>query len=52
MNDEKGFFAELFTFARENWMWWALPIALVLLLLLFAVLAGSGEEGGFVYPLF
>lgn len=43
--------AELLGFARENKMWWIVPIVVVLLLLTLFVVVGS-FVAPFLYPLF
>ena len=50
--DEKGFLAELLYFARTYWLWWVIPIGLVILATLVLVVANSGGESGFDYHLF
>ena len=52
MSDDRGFFAELLLFARYYWLWWVLPIVVMMLGILLIALAGSGSEGGFTYDLF
>jgi len=47
-----GFFGELLYFLKRNWLWWVIPIALVLLAVLALVIAGSGTDSGFEYPIF
>jgi hypothetical protein len=47
-----GFRAELRSFLRYDFLWWAAPILVVFLLFLAFALAGSGGESGFVYDLF
>jgi len=50
--EDKGFLAELLYFARTYWLWWAIPIGLVVIAALVLVVLNSGGESGFEYNLF
>jgi len=52
MSREPGFLGEFLTFVRDYWLWWVVPIGLVLLLIVLVALLGSGSEGGFDYAIF
>ncbi len=49
-----GIVQEFFTFLWENKLWWMIPIAIVLALLigLFALAANGGAATPFIYTLF
>lgn len=55
LEEEKGIFAEFYTFLMENKIWWITPVVLVLLVV--GVLIWLGSKDGdtvapFIYTLF
>jgi len=51
-NKSEGFFAELWSFMKENKKWWLLPIVAVLILFGVLVLLSGSAVAPFIYTLF
>jgi hypothetical protein len=52
LNENTGFFQELFQFMRENKKWWLIPIVVVLVLFAGLIVLGATGAAPFVYTLF
>lgn len=51
-NQDMSIAQEFFLFLRENKLWWMMPIAIILGLLILIIILGQGSGGVFVYSFF
>jgi len=49
---QRGFFGQLFDFARHNKKWWLTPILILLVLASLLILLGGSGVAPFIYTLF